>query len=185
MRPTSGGSPAALDEQGVTVYKDVGPGVYGLTVYLADPDGNRIELFAEDEDLTGAGQGDGVAWERLLIAVVGGDDRDPEIARLAAATGAEVRVFGVPWPAEGIPGVELAGDALGAVTGANYLLLPIPVGVGLEVYAPHAERPITADVQFLRRSCARGARVSRQGDRGVPGGGGGGQGQHPRVRPGS
>jgi catechol 2,3-dioxygenase-like lactoylglutathione lyase family enzyme len=36
-------------EAGVTVLKDVGPGVYGLTVYLADPDGNRIELFAEDE----------------------------------------------------------------------------------------------------------------------------------------
>jgi ureidoacrylate peracid hydrolase len=36
-------------EEGVTVLKDVGPGVYGLTVYLADPDGNRIELFAEDE----------------------------------------------------------------------------------------------------------------------------------------
>jgi len=36
-------------EEGVTVYKDVGPGVYGLTVYLGDPDGNRIELFAEDE----------------------------------------------------------------------------------------------------------------------------------------
>ena len=26
-----------------------GYGVYGLTVYLADPDGNRIEVFAEDE----------------------------------------------------------------------------------------------------------------------------------------
>lgn len=36
-------------EAGVTVLQDVGPGVYGLTVYLADPDGNRIELFAEDE----------------------------------------------------------------------------------------------------------------------------------------
>jgi ureidoacrylate peracid hydrolase len=36
-------------EEGVTVLKDVGPGVYGLTVYLADPDGNRIEVFAEDE----------------------------------------------------------------------------------------------------------------------------------------
>ncbi len=34
---------------GVEVLKDVGPGPYGLTVYLADPDGNRIELFAEDE----------------------------------------------------------------------------------------------------------------------------------------
>lgn len=36
-------------EAGVEVLRDVGPGPYGLTVYLADPDGNRIELFAEDE----------------------------------------------------------------------------------------------------------------------------------------
>jgi ureidoacrylate peracid hydrolase len=36
-------------EEGITVLKDVGPGVYGLTMYLADPDGNRIEVFAEDE----------------------------------------------------------------------------------------------------------------------------------------
>lgn len=36
-------------EEGITVLKDVAPGVYGLTIYLADPDGNRIELFAEDE----------------------------------------------------------------------------------------------------------------------------------------
>jgi ureidoacrylate peracid hydrolase len=35
---------------GFEILKDVGPGPYGLTVYLADPDGNRIELFAEDED---------------------------------------------------------------------------------------------------------------------------------------
>lgn len=35
---------------GIEILKDVGPGPYGLTVYLADPDGNRIELFAEDED---------------------------------------------------------------------------------------------------------------------------------------
>jgi dipicolinate synthase subunit A len=99
--------------------------------------------------LTGTQEGDGVAWERLQIAVVGGDERDPEIARLAAATGAEVRAFGMPWPTEGIPGVVLADDAIAAVAGANYLLLPIPLGVGLEVYAPHAERPITADARFL------------------------------------
>jgi len=35
---------------GIGILKDVGPGPYGLTVYLADPDGNRIELFAEDEN---------------------------------------------------------------------------------------------------------------------------------------
>lgn len=37
-------------DAGIEILKDVGPGPYGLTVYLADPDGNRIELFAEDED---------------------------------------------------------------------------------------------------------------------------------------
>jgi dipicolinate synthase subunit A len=108
--------------------------------------------------LIGAEQEAGVAWERLRIAVVGGDERDPEIARQAAAKGATVRVFGVPWPADGIPGVELANDPLDAVAGANYLILPIPIGVGLEVYAPHAENPITADAQFLG-ALAPGAHV--------------------------
>lgn len=37
-------------DAGIQILKDIGPGPYGLTVYLADPDGNRIELFAEDED---------------------------------------------------------------------------------------------------------------------------------------
>jgi catechol 2,3-dioxygenase-like lactoylglutathione lyase family enzyme len=35
---------------GVPVVKGPGPGPYGLTVYLADPDGNKVELFADDED---------------------------------------------------------------------------------------------------------------------------------------
>ena len=29
----------------VKVVKDLGPGAYGLTIYLSDPDGNTIELF--------------------------------------------------------------------------------------------------------------------------------------------
>lgn len=36
--------------QGIEVIKDPGPGPYGLAVYLADPDGNRIELFSEEEE---------------------------------------------------------------------------------------------------------------------------------------
>jgi 4-oxalocrotonate tautomerase family enzyme len=32
---------------GVRVIRELGPGAYGLTVYLADPDGNKIELFEE------------------------------------------------------------------------------------------------------------------------------------------
>ena len=43
----------------------------------------------------------------------------------------------------------MADRPLGAVAGAKYLLMPIPLGVGLEVYAPHAEQPITADAQLL------------------------------------
>jgi ureidoacrylate peracid hydrolase len=35
---------------GIEVIKGPGPGPYGLTVYLADPDGNKVELFSEDED---------------------------------------------------------------------------------------------------------------------------------------
>lgn len=34
---------------GAEILEGPGPGPYGLTVYVADPDGNRIELFAEDE----------------------------------------------------------------------------------------------------------------------------------------
>jgi ureidoacrylate peracid hydrolase len=35
---------------GIEIVREPGPGPYGLTVYLADPDGNKIELFSEDED---------------------------------------------------------------------------------------------------------------------------------------
>jgi dipicolinate synthase subunit A len=101
--------------------------------------------------VTGAGREAGVAWDRLRIAVVGGDERDPEIARLAAETGASVRAFGLPWPDAGVPGVTLAEDAHSAVADADYLLLPIPVGVGLELYAPHCAQPIVGDGDFLGR----------------------------------
>lgn len=37
------------EAEGIEVLKPPGPGPYGLTVYLADPDGNKVELFAEDE----------------------------------------------------------------------------------------------------------------------------------------
>lgn len=40
---------AALAERArkaqVPVLKELGPGAYGLTIYLADPDGNKVELF--------------------------------------------------------------------------------------------------------------------------------------------
>ncbi len=38
-------------QAGVTFIKELGPGPYGLTVYLADPDGNKIELFEPERPL--------------------------------------------------------------------------------------------------------------------------------------
>lgn len=65
-------------------------------------------------------------WHDLLIAVVGGDRREQEIARCAAATGAKVRAFGFPWPDAGIEGVTHAGSAAEALAGADVALFPIP-----------------------------------------------------------
>ncbi|HWQ24731.1 MAG TPA: dipicolinate synthase subunit DpsA [Gaiellaceae bacterium] len=84
------------------------------------------------------------------IAVVGGDEREREIARLAASTGAEVRAYGFPWPEGGIEGVTEAPDAESALAGAHYALFPIP-GLGLDgsLYAPAAPAPIVPDERLL------------------------------------
>jgi dipicolinate synthase subunit A len=65
-------------------------------------------------------------WRELVIALVGGDRREQEIARQAALTGAQVRACGFPWPPEGIVGVHPAADAAEALRGAHVALLPIP-----------------------------------------------------------
>jgi len=90
-----------------------------------------------------------VPWEDRRIAVIGGDERDPQIARLAAATGASVHAYGLPWPGDGVPGVTLEPTAHAAAAGADYVLFPIPLGIGLQVYAPHAPEPIVADRKLL------------------------------------
>jgi dipicolinate synthase subunit A len=99
--------------------------------------------------LTGSPPENSVPWADRRIAVIGGDERDPQIARLAAATGASVHAFGLPWPGEGVPGVTLEPTPHAAAAGADYVLLPIPLGVGLRVYAPHAPEPIVADRTLL------------------------------------
>jgi dipicolinate synthase subunit A len=93
-----------------------------------------------------------VEWAKLRIGVVGGDERDPEIARLAAETGATVTAFGIPWPPQGVPGVQAADSAAGAVDGANYLFFPIPLGVGAVLYAPHVAEPIVVDEGLLSKT---------------------------------
>ena len=89
-------------------------------------------------------------WEALTIAIVGGDEREQEISRLAAETGAEVRAFGFPSPDGGIQKVHQATGAAAALRGARYALFPIP-GLSLDgsLYAPSAPAPIVPDEQLL------------------------------------
>lgn len=61
------------------------------------------------------------------IAIIGGDEREQEIARLAVQTGAQVIAFGFPWPDEGIDGVVLAESAEAAFRDADFVLMPIPL----------------------------------------------------------
>jgi dipicolinate synthase subunit A len=84
----------------------------------------------------------GIDWSRLSIAIVGGDEREQEIARLAARTGAAVRAHGFPWPDSGIEGVTQTGTAVEAMQDAGYALLPIPRGVDGALYALQAPEPI-------------------------------------------
>ena len=84
-------------------------------------------------------------WERITLAIVGGDEREQEIADLAARTGATVRAFGFPWPAGGIDGVIAVDGVEAAMRGADHALLPVPRGVGGALYAPHAPEPIPID----------------------------------------
>lgn len=94
-----------------------------------------------------------------IIAVVGGDAREQVIAELAARTGSTVRCYGIPWPAQGIPGVQLAADAATALDGAHYALFPVP-GLSEDgaLYAPAAPAPIVPDEALLGRM-APGAHV--------------------------
>lgn len=84
------------------------------------------------------------------VAVVGGDEREQEIARLAATTGAKVAAYGFPWPNEGVEGVEPAASAREALTGADYALFPIP-GQANDgtLFAPDSPAPIQPDTELL------------------------------------
>lgn len=95
-------------------------------------------------------------WNQCVIAIVGGDRREQEIARCAVATGAQVRAYGFPWPAEGIAGVHLAASAQDALAGAVIALFPIP-GITPDgaLFAPQCTERIIPD-----RSALSGMRKS-------------------------
>jgi dipicolinate synthase subunit A len=65
-------------------------------------------------------------WRELTIAIVGGDRREQEIARCAASTGAAVKAYGFPWPAECIPNVSLETSAEACLRDADFALFPVP-----------------------------------------------------------
>ena len=96
-----------------------------------------------------------MTWPSVRIAVVGGDEREREIARLAAETGADVRAYG--FPDEGIPGVRPSASAADALTDANYALFPIP-GLASDgsLYAPAAPQPIVPDEELLGKLAPNG-----------------------------
>jgi dipicolinate synthase subunit A len=98
-------------------------------------------------------------WSHLVIAILGGDEREQEIARRAAATGAEVRAHGFPWPPEGISGVTQTADAASAMRGAHVALFPVPgIDEAGALFAPHSSKPIVPDRELLARM-APGGRI--------------------------
>lgn len=90
------------------------------------------------------------AWQSQVIAVVGGDEREQEIARLAALTGAEVRAYGFPWPEHGIENVRQTATPKEAFDGATFALFPIPgIAPNGALFAPAAPAPIIPDPTML------------------------------------
>jgi dipicolinate synthase subunit A len=87
----------------------------------------------------------------LLLSVVGGDEREQEIARLAARAGAGVRAFGFPVPPGGIEGVEVVASLDDAFRDARVVLLPIP-GIARDhsIFAPEYPDPIVVGEDVLR-----------------------------------
>lgn len=91
-----------------------------------------------------------IDWPSVVIGMLGGDKREQEIARRAAATGADVRAYGFPWPEQGIPGVKHLSDPVSVLKGARFALFPIP-GISADgaLFAPAAPAPIAPDRAML------------------------------------
>ena len=91
-----------------------------------------------------------IDWSKLSIGMLGGDRREQEIARRAAATGADVRACGFPWPEQGIPGVRQMNDPAAVLKGARFALFPIPgIAANGALFAPAAPAPIIPDRALL------------------------------------
>lgn len=89
-------------------------------------------------------------WDQVVIAIIGGDRREQEIARCAVAAGAQVRAYGFPWPEQGIAGVNHVSNAREALEGADIALFPIP-GIAPDgaLFAPQCAERIIPDHEML------------------------------------
>src|ERR1700730_2306523 len=97
-----------------------------------------------------ASEGVAVDWPQLVIGMLGGDKREQEIARLAAATGAQVRAHGFPWPERGIAGVQHLSDPAAVLNGARFALFPIPgIAASSALFAPAPAALIVPDRAML------------------------------------
>src|ERR1700751_3907276 len=97
-----------------------------------------------------------IDWPKLVIGMLGGDKREQEIARRAAATGADVRAHGFPWPVEGIAGVRHLDSPAAVLEGARFALFPIPgIAASGALFAPAAAVPIIPDRALLSRMAPR------------------------------
>src|SRR6516225_10027213 len=97
-----------------------------------------------------------IDWNSLCIGMLGGDRREQEIARRAAATGADVRAYGFPWPDGGIPGVTYLSDPAAVLDDAKFALFPIPgIASTGALFAPSAEAPIIPDRALLSAMAPR------------------------------
>ncbi|MEE2774979.1 MAG: dipicolinate synthase subunit DpsA [Pseudomonadota bacterium] len=67
-----------------------------------------------------------IDWSKLKIAIVGGDEREQEIARLVVETGANVSVFGFPMDEHGLDGATRTKTASESIKDADFILFPIP-----------------------------------------------------------
>jgi dipicolinate synthase subunit A len=93
-----------------------------------------------------------IDWKSLHIGMLGGDRREQEIARRAAATGADVRAYGFPWPDAGIAGVTYLRDPAAVLDNAKFALFPIPgIAASGALFSPSAEAPIIPDRALLSR----------------------------------
>src|SRR5260370_22546477 len=97
-----------------------------------------------------AGEEVAVDWPRLVVGRLGGDRREQESARLAAATGAQVRAHGFPWPVHGMPGGQHLNEPAAVRKGARFALFPIPgIAASGARFAPAAAAPIVPDRAML------------------------------------